>query len=294
MTYNTTIFSLFATALFTYAFENTPEEGVYICSQTDGSLYNLRRLQSSTKCTWTPMRDLCDERRYADDCTFIANSEDSLQHMMHRFVAATKVFSIIINMKKTKVMFLAYSPTTFPITVNDTLLPNIQSFKYLGSTVTSDCSIDKELDNRIQCASSSFGRLWKRLWSSHDTKVTTKIAVYNAVVLSTFLYGTALWTLYHRHITCLQRLQQRHLRAILQISYQQRVTNDEVLMRANAIDIEITLAKMQLRWAGHVARMADNGIRKQLLFGELADGKIRSGTRSNGVTSQQTLGNLRQ
>ena len=268
-----TLFSLFATALFTYAFENVPEEGIYIRSRMDGSLYNLRRLQSSTKCTRTLMREF----QYADDCVFVANSEESLQRMMDSFEAATKSFGVIINTKKTEVMSLSYSPIISPITVNDTPLANVQSFKYLGSTVTSDCSIDKELDNRIQCASSSFGRLWKRLWSSHDIKVTTKIAVYNAVVLSTLLYGAESWTLYRRHVTRLRQLQQRHLRAILRISYQQRVTNDEVLTRANSMDIEITLAKMQLRWAGHVARMANNRLPKQLLFGELAEGKRRTG-----------------
>ncbi|XP_046864739.1 uncharacterized protein LOC124459292 [Xenia sp. Carnegie-2017] len=89
------------------------------------------------------------------DCAFVANSEECFQRMMDNFEAATKSFGVIINTKKTEVMSLSYSPITSPITVNDTSLSNVQSFKYLGSTVTSDCSIDKELDNRIQCANTS-------------------------------------------------------------------------------------------------------------------------------------------
>ncbi len=36
------------------------------------------------------------------------------------------------------------------------------------------------------------------------------------------------------------------------------MTNDEVLSKANAMDIEVILSKIQLRWAGHIAGMPDN------------------------------------
>ena len=74
----------------------------------------------------------------------------------------------------------------------------------------------------------------------------------------------------------LRRVQQRHLRAILRVPYTDRITNDQILDRAGdragVPDIEMIVRKMQLRWAGHVARMSDNRIPKQLLFGELTIG----------------------
>ena len=81
----------------------------------------------------------------------------------------------------------------------------------------------------------------------------------------------------------LRRVQQRHLRAILRVPYTDRITNDQILDRAGVPDIEMVVRKMQLRWAGHVARMSDDRIPKQLLFGELT-----TGTRTVGRSLRST------
>ena len=87
----------------------------------------------------------------------------------------------------------------------------------------------------------------------------------------------------------LRRVQQRHLRAILRVPYTDRITNDQILDRAGVPDIEMIVRKMQLRWAGHVARMSDDRIPKQLLFGELT-----IGTRTVGLTLLRCKDTLNQ
>ena len=65
----------------------------------------------------------------------------------------------------------------------------------------------------------------------------------------------------------------RHLRMLLKIKWQDRITNAEVLDRSQSTGIEALLIAAQLRWAGHVWRMRDERIRKQLLYGELWEGE---------------------
>ena len=69
----------------------------------------------------------------------------------------------------------------------------------------------------------------------------------------------------------------RSLRSILNIKWQDRVTNIEVLDRAEMISIEVMILKSQLRWVGHVTRMDDHRLPKQLLYGELSSGKRNTG-----------------
>ena len=44
------------------------------------------------------------------------------------------------------------------------------------------------------------------------------------------------------------------------------MSNEEVLRRADAEDIEITLIKSRLRWLGHVSRMDDDRPEKALMY----------------------------
>ena len=63
----------------------------------------------------------------------------------------------------------------------------------------------------------------------------------------------------------------------MHIRQEDRVPDTEVLERANAESVFSLLKRAQLRWAGHVYRMEDSRIPKQLLYGELASGTRKRG-----------------
>ena len=75
------------------------------------------------------------------------------------------------------------------------------------------------------------------------------------------------------NISQLRTVQQRYLRKILRIGWDDYVSNEEVLCRANVEDIEISLSRSRLRWLGHVTRMDDNRPVKALLYDELCNGE---------------------
>ena len=68
--------------------------------------------------------------------------------------------------------------------------------------------------------------------------LSTKLKVYRAVVLSSLLFGCETWTVYKRH---LKQLEKFHMRSL-----QDRITNLEVLDRAEITSIEALILKAQL------------------------------------------------
>ena len=123
------------------------------------------------------------------------------------------------------------------------------------------------MNSRLAKASAAFGRLRPTVWERSGISLATKLKVYKAVVITTLLYACETWTVYRRHARKLQHFHTTSLRRILNIRWQDKVPDTEVLERANLLSIYTLLQKC------HVYRMPDHRIPKQLLYGELTSGK---------------------
>ena len=137
--------------------------------------------------------------------------------------------------------------------------------------------MDEEIALRIARASTAFGRLQDSVWNREGLGSKTKLKVYRAVVLPSLLYAAETWTPYSRHAAVLNRSHLCWLRQILHISWQDYIPDTEVLQQAGMESIHAMLMRSQLRWAGHVVRMPDERLPKQLLYGELCAGKRSRG-----------------
>ena len=170
--------------------------------------------------------------------------EEALQYIVNCFSDAAKNFGLTISLKKTEVLYQpppceAYIPPH--ISIDGTNLNAMEHFAYLGSFFSNDATASKNLDNHLSKASSSFGRLSKRVWQIHSLCLSMKIQVYTAIVIPTLLYGAETWVLYRNQVKLLGQFHQRCLRSILGIKWQDHVSNEEVLKRGSLPIVESIL-----------------------------------------------------
>ena len=98
--------------------------------------------------------------------------------------------------------------------------------------------------------------------------------MYREIVLPTLLYACETSTVYQRHARNLNHFHTTSLRRLLNIKWQDKIPDTEVLVLSN---IHTILLQSQLRRAGHVARMSDRRLPKRLSYGELQEGKRSRG-----------------
>ncbi|KAI8516990.1 hypothetical protein Bbelb_055710 [Branchiostoma belcheri] len=153
-----TLFSLmFATMLFKAL--SATDAGITVRYRCDGRVFDLRRLKAKTKVLEALVRDFL----FADDCALAVLSEPDLQELASCLSTAR------------------LSLPAPHIVIEGTELNNVESFTYLGSTLTSSCSMDNKVSNRIAKTGASFGRLWTRLWGERGIRLQTKLAVYKTI-----------------------------------------------------------------------------------------------------------------
>ena len=153
---------------------------------------------------------------------------------MDKFSSACKEFGLTISISKTQVLSMEVPN----MAVDGQRLEVVNHFTNLGSTVSSNLSLDKEIDHWIVKAAGTMGRLSKRvgqklaLWAGCP-KESGKTGYWRWVqrlecvagVVSTLLYSSETWTTYcHQentfHIRCLMQ--------IMGITWRDKIPNSKV------------------------------------------------------------------
>ena len=258
-----------ATHLFREAFPI--EQSIQITYRLDGSVFNLARLKARTKVAG----DSVTELQYADDCALVAHSPEDLQLSITALCNIYSAMGLVINTDKTEVLNQWHGtdhPTPLEIRIGEIALKTTNQFCYLGSILSSTCSVDAEINNRIGKACAAFAKLRKNVIHTHNLRLATRVAVYRSICLSILLYGLESMTLYRRHINLMERFHMRCIKEMLGLSWQDKVTHNEMLKRTQLQSIEGILIKAQLRWSGHVCRMPEDRLPKRVMYGQLAEG----------------------
>ena len=132
----------------------------------------------------------------------------------------------------------------------------VRSFKYIGAVVSDDGS-KPEVLSRIVQATAALMKL-KPIWRD-NISLGSKLKLMRSLVIFIFLFACESWALTGELEKRTQAFAMRCYRRLLNISYKDHVTNEEVHRKVQAAigeyDELLTLVKKEtLRWFGHVSR----------------------------------------
>ena len=134
--------------------------------------------------------------RYAADSVLIAESEEQLQSLLDNATTESEVKGLDLNTKKTECMVTTKKSET-PIcrlTSKGEGIQQVDVFRYLGYTMTSNGKCLTEVKKRIAIAKDAFNRM-RTIMKNRCTALDTRIRVLKTDLWSVLLHGCESWTI---------------------------------------------------------------------------------------------------
>ena len=136
----------------------------------------------------------------------------------------------------------------------------MEQFKYLGTTLTDQDSIQEEINRRLKSGNAS-GHFVQNLLCSSLLSKNMKININKTIILPVVLYGSETWSLIFREVCRLRVFENRVLRRIFGPKRYEvtgewsKLHNEELNDLHSSPNIICMMKSRIMRWAGHVACM---------------------------------------
>ena len=144
------IFNIYLGAVTLLArYDMSFEDGIHFKYRFDGGIFNLCKLKAETKSRTATIFEL----QYADDAAIPTNSAEALQRNLTIMSDTYRKAGLSVNTRKTEVLYQPANPgdpaDEFHFHINNSELPNVDNFMYLGSILNTSCNLDQEIQYRI-------------------------------------------------------------------------------------------------------------------------------------------------
>ena len=231
---------------------------------------------------------------YADDAVLFAESEEKLQRMVSEFNCVCERRKLKVNAGKSKVMVFErreYDTLDFgeayrvrrpnvlncKIRIGKEQLEEVSEFKYLGSVLCKNDTLESEIRERTIQGRKAIGELGSVV-KGRSLSVEVKKNLRDSIVLPTLTYGSEVWKWNVAEQSKIRAVEMTYLRAGAGITRLDRVSNEEVyegygmMDKASGVNCGVVewVKRNALRWYGHVRRMPEERMTKRVYQSEVS------------------------
>ena len=129
--------------------------------------------------------------RYADDTTFMAESEEEIKNLLIKVKEESEKFGLKLNIQKMKII-ASSSITSWNI--DGEKMETVTEFIFLGSKITVDSDCSHEFKRCLLLEGKAMTNL-DSILKSRDITLPTKVHIVKATVFPVVMYGCESWTI---------------------------------------------------------------------------------------------------
>ena len=163
--------------------------------------------------------------RYADDTTFMPESEEELKSLLMKVKEESEKFGLKLNIHKTKIM--ASSPMT-SWQIDGETVETVSDFIFWGSKITADGNCSHGIKRCLLRGREVMTNL-DSILKSRDITLPTKVCLVKAMVFPVVMYGCESWTMKKAECLKIDAFELWCWRRLLRVPWTARRSNQSIL-----------------------------------------------------------------
>ena len=187
--------------------------------------------------------------RYADDTTFMAESEEELKSLLMKVKVESEKVGLKLNIQKMKIMA---SGLITSWQINGKTVEIVADFILGGSKITAEGDCSHEIKRCLLLGIKVMTNL-DSMFKSRDITLPTKTRLVKAMVFPVVMYGCENWTIKKAECQRIDAFELWCWRRLLRVPWTARRSNQSILKEISpGISLEGMMIKLKLQYFGHL------------------------------------------
>ena len=220
-------------------------------------------------------RELLWTMLFADDIVICEKTREEVEQTLESWRYALERREMKVSRSTTEYLCINGGNDDETVKMNDTKVPRVNEFKYLGSTVQESGGCEREVKKRVQAGWNG----WRKVSGVIcDKRLPARVKgkVYSSVVRSAMVYGLEMVVVTKKLVEEMEVAEMKMLRFAMGVTRKDKIRNEYI---RSTVKIELLGMKMRerkLRWYGHVMKRDQEYVGRKMMEMELP-GKRRRG-----------------
>jgi hypothetical protein len=196
---------------------------------------------------------------YADDILIWGENSQDVQREIDEWSKVTEEYGMRISTEKSESVVLQRNGKVKldKIRLKGEELKTQEEFRYLGSIVTKEARIGREIQKRVQQAEGFYQKVRKLLWNENFPR-KCKTLLYHSYFVPILTYGAVTWTTGWKEESRVQAAEMKFLRSIAGVSKIERKKSKIIRREIGVERLQYRIGRERLRWFGHMKRMEED------------------------------------
>ena len=201
---------------------------------------------------------------FADDITICEETREEVEQRLESWKYALERRGMKVSRSKTEYLCINGGNDDETIKIEDTKVPRVKEFKYLGLTVQESSGCEREVKKRVQAGWNG----WRRVSGVIcDKRLPARVKgkVYSSMVRPAMVYGLETVAVTKKQVEEMEVAEMKMLRFAMGVTRKDKIRNEHIRSTVKVERLGMKMREVRLRWYGHVMRRDQKYIGRKMM-----------------------------